>query len=710
MTPGTHSDDAQSQPRYLNSALPVAERVRDLIGRMTLAEKVSQMMNKAPAIPRLGIPEYDWWNECLHGVGRAGIATVFPQAIGLAATWDTELMSRIATAISDEARAKHHEFVRQGVRARYTGLTFWSPNINIFRDPRWGRGQETYGEDPYLTARLGVAFVRGLQGDDPKYLKVVATPKHYAVHSGPEADRHHFDAVVDQRDLYETYLPAFAACVQEGGAVSVMGAYNRTNSEPCCASPTLLQRILREKWDFPGYVVSDCGAIGDIYRHHRVAPTPEAAAAMAVKAGCDLECGDIYRFLPQAVEKGLLSEEDIDRALTRLFTARFRLGMFDPPEQVPYAQIPYEVNDCPAHRELALQAARESIVLLKNDNLLPLRRDLRTIAVIGPNADNLDVLLGNYNGTPSSYTTPLAGIQRYLPAVNVLYTAGCTVNGQSTEGFASAVEIARKADVAIMVMGLSPRIEGEEGDSQGDRHCIELPGVQQELIEAVYATGTPVVLVLLCGSAIAIPWAQEHLPAILVAWYPGEEGGTALAEVLFGDVNPSGRLPVTFYAATEDLPPFSDYRMAGRTYRYFQGTPLYPFGFGLSYTTFAYSNLTMPDELAVGKPLTVSATVTNTGDRAGDEVVQLYVSDLDATVPVPIRQLQGIRRVHLAPGESVQVSFTLSPSQFSLIDADGRRVVEPGQFLISVGGGQPEMPNSNAVTGICTMTGNVLVL
>ncbi len=691
----------QHQPAYKDPTLPVETRVDDLVSRMTLEEKVSQMVHAAAAIERLDVPEYDWWNECLHGVGRAGIATVFPQAIGLAATWNVPLMHRVAVAISDEARAKHHESLRQGIRRRYTGLTFWSPNINIFRDPRWGRGQETYGEDPYLTARLGVAFVKGLQGDDPHYLKLVATPKHYAVHSGPEHARHHFDARVSERDLRETYLPAFQACVQEGKAVSIMGAYNRTNGEPCCASPTLLEKILRQEWGFDGYVVSDCGAIDDIYLFHRVAQTAEEAAALAVKAGCDLNCGSTYPALLQAVAQGLISEETITQSVKRLFTARFRLGMFDPPEMVPYAQIPYAVNDCPAHRQLALRAARESIVLLKNDEgFLPLSKDLKSIAVIGPNADDVEVLLGNYNGTPSKAVTPLEGIRNKVsPQTEVRYAKGCGIVRKSTEGFAEAVEIARGSDVAIMVVGLSQLVEGEEGQregveegevSQGDRTDLNLPGVQEDLLKAIHATGTPIVVVLINGSAVAVNWAHEHAAAIVEAWYPGEEGGTAIADVLFGDYNPAGRLPVTFYKSVDQLPPFEDYHMAGRTYRYFTGEPLYPFGHGLSYTTFRYSNLEIkPTTIQAGETVTVAVEVENNGQRAGDEVVQLYVRDVAASVPVPVRQLQGFERLHLAPGEKKTVAFTLTPGQMSLIDDSGRRVVEPGEFEAAVGGGQP---------------------
>jgi beta-glucosidase len=697
------ADQQSPDAAYKNPDLPIEERVNDLVGRLTLEEKVFQMMNEAPAIERLDIPKYDWWSEGLHGVARAGVATVFPQAIGLAATWNTRLMGRVATAIADEARAKHHEAVRQGIRDRYTGLTFWSPNINIFRDPRWGRGQETYGEDPYLTARMGVAFVKGLQGDDPHYFKVVATPKHYAVHSGPERERHRFNALASPRDLRETYLPAFEACVKEGKAFSVMGAYNRTNGEPCCASPTLLEQILRQEWGFEGYVVSDCGAISDIYRHHQVVATAAEAAALAVKAGCDLNCGGTYQALLEAVAQGLIDEATLDRSVKRLFTARFRLGMFDPPERVPYAQVPYAVNDAPEHQALALQAARESLVLLKNENnLLPLVGNLKTIAVIGPNADNAEVLWGNYNGIPSTPTSLLQGIQARVSAeTELLYAQGCDIILESAEGYAEAIALAERADVVIFIGGMSQLIEGEEGQvegvgggrfSQGDRSDLNLPAVQQALLERLHATGAPIVLVLVNGSALAVNWAKEHLPAILEAWYPGQAGGAALAEVLFGDYNPGGRLPVTFYKSVEDLPPFEDYRIAtgGRTYRYFRGEPLYPFGYGLSYTNFSYSNLQLSaDMLTREQTLTVNVTVQNVGPRAGDEVVQLYLNPMSISTLAPIRQLRGFERIHLAPGDIQTISFTLTPEQIALVNEAGQRVVEPGLYQVAVGGRQP---------------------
>jgi len=687
---------AQSPPPYKNPNLPIETRVNDLVSRMTLEEKVWQMQNAAPAIPRLGIPPYDWWNEALHGVARAGYATVFPQAIGLAATWDTKLMHQVADVISTEARAKHHEFVRQNKYARYQGLTFWSPNINIFRDPRWGRGQETYGEDPYLTARLGVEFVKGLQGDDPRYFKVIATPKHYAVHSGPEPERHGFDAKAYERDLRETYLPAFRATIVEGKAYSVMCAYNRTNDEPCCANKKLMTDILRGEWGFKGYVVSDCGAIRDIWEGHKFVKSEAEAAALAVRAGTDLTCGSEYVKLLDAVKKGLITEAEIDTSLKRLMTARFRLGMFDPPEMVQYARIPFSQNDTPEHRRLALQSARESIVLLKNaSRTLPLPKNLKSIAVIGPNADAPEVLWGNYNGRPSRVITPLAGIKNAVSAnTKVVYAPGSTLAGESPQAekmIEEAVKATRETDASVLVLGISARLEGEEmkvevpGFRGGDRTDLSLPQSQEALLKAVVATGKPVVVVLLSGSALAVNWANDHAPAILQAWYPGGEGGTAIADVLFGDYNPAGRLPVTFYKSVDQLPPFTDYSMQGRTYRYFKGEPLYPFGYGLSYTKFAYSNLRVKSVKA-GEPAKVTVDVTNTGEREGDEVVQLYLTDVAASAPVPIRTLVGFERISLQPREKRTVTFTIAPRQMSLIDNNDKRVIEPGEFAISIGG------------------------
>jgi len=701
---GNLRDSSNAPIPAWDPARAVDERVRDLIGRMTLAEKVGQMVNEAPAIGRLGIPAYDWWSEGLHGVGRAGIATVFPQAIGLAAAFDEPFLRRVATAISDEARAKHQDFVRRGKRGRYQGLTYFSPNVNLYRDPRWGRGQETYGEDPYLTGRLGVAFIEGMQGMEPgapppKYLKLVATAKHFAVHSGPEIERHRFDARVSEHDLRDSYLPQFEACVREGKVGAVMPAYNRVNGEPCAASPRLLETILRKEWGFGGFVVSDCGAIDDIYREHRVASSAEEAAALAVRAGTDLNCGGTYRALVGAVKRGLISEAEIDRAVGRLFAARFRLGMFDPPALVPWAQLPMSVVDSPAHRELAKIAAQKSLVLLENRGpVLPLAAGVKGIAVVGPTADDEEVLLGNYNGKPSHAVTILDGIRAKAHArgVAVRYAKGCGIASKSTSGIADAVEAIRGPDVgvAVVVLGLSPRYEGEEKDSLlnpgGDRRDIALPGVQQRLLEAVVGVGKPTVLVLTGGGALGIEWAKSHVPAILMAWYPGEEGGSAVADVLFGEANPAGRLPVTFYRSIDQLPPFEDYRMEGRTYRYFRGEPTYAFGFGRSFTTFRYDEVAItPARGDAGTSFQVSATVENTGARAGDEVVQLYVAREGGGAAVPIRWLAGFRRIALAPGQREKVTLALDARALSVVGADGRRVVEPGAFTIAVGGAQP---------------------
>ena len=691
----------------------VAERVADLLSQLTPAEKAAQMLHEAPAVPRLGISAYNWWNECLHGVARAGTATVFPQAIGLAASFDANLMSDVARAISDEARAKHHAYAAEGDHGYYKGLTYWSPNINIFRDPRWGRGHETYGECPFLTATLGVSFVRGLQGDDARYLKLVATAKHFAVHSGPEGLRHGFDAKVSDKDLFETYLPAFAALVNEGGVVSVMTSYNRVNGEPTSASPTLLREILRQNWGFSGYVVSDCWAIRDIHEQHHVTPGPAESAAAAVKAGCDLNCGCTYEHLPAALEQGLLSEAELDVSVGRLFEARIRLGMFDPAARVPFSSIPFDVVDSPEHRALARRAAQQSLVLLKNDGVLPLSPQLRSIAVIGPNADAPQVLWANYNGTASHTVTPLAGIRQRLPAGAKLYYAeGCKAQGTELATCAphgnltEAVMLAKRADVSVLVLGLNAQIEGEQGDAgnseaAGDKPNLELTGLQQQLLEAVVAVGKPVVVVLVAGSALAVNFAERHASAVVQAWYPGEEGGSALADVLFGDVSPAGRLPVTFPRSLADVPTFEDYAMRGRTYRYVEAEPLFPFGFGLSYTHFSYSQLTLSTTETQCSPdlqVELSVTVTNVGTRASDEVVQLYVKDLESSVPIPHHDLRGVQRLHLAAGAAQRLTFNLTAKALSLIDDTGSRQLEPGTFRLFVGGSQPD-PRSVALLG-----------
>jgi len=831
--------NAQYKFIYQDYSLPLEERVNSLVSEMTLDEKIGQMVHTAPAIERLGIPEYNWWNECLHGVARAGYATVFPQSITIAASWDKDLMFRVATAISDEARAKHHESVRRGERGIYQGLTFWSPNINIFRDPRWGRGHETYGEDPFLTGQLGLQFVKGLQGDNPRYLKVVATAKHYAVHSGPEPLRHSFNAEISERDLRETYLPAFRTLIAEGKAYSVMGAYNQFRGYPCCANP-FLDSVLRDEWGFDGYVVSDCGAITDFYKYQKFSSDAAEASAAAVKDGTDLNCGDTYPHLKEAVERGIISEKEIDVSVKRLFAARFKLGMFDPDERNPYAQIPFSANASDAHSSLSREAAQKSIVLLKNDgNLLPLKKDLKRIAVIGPNAANWESLVGNYNGIARHPVTVLEGLKNKLePQTEIIYAEGCNLaegihnltpipscyfltpegkQGIKGEYFANsdlkgqpaftrtddnidfywesgspspelpvnnfgirwtgylvppvsgeyfigcwgmptlevwlegdkilnfnsehhafynekavtldagkkykivyeyrnwhgdgdakllwaapnpaikqqALDAAKSAEAVVIVLGLSQRLEGEQmsikvdGFEGGDRTHLDLPKIQQELLEAVVATGKPVVLVLMNGSALSVNWAAGNAGAILTAGYPGQQGGNAVADVLFGDYNPAGRLPVTYYKSVSQLPPFENYDMDGRTYRYFTQEPLFPFGFGLSYTTFEYSGLVLPEKVDAGEPVKIKVDVTNTGKMEGDEIVQLYITDEKATTPRPVRQLEGFERIGLKPGETKTVEFILEPRHLSMINNKEKQVVEPGWFSVSVGGKQP---------------------
>ncbi|WP_346860448.1 glycoside hydrolase family 3 C-terminal domain-containing protein [uncultured Draconibacterium sp.] len=839
---------------FLNSNLPFDERVDILVSQMTLQEKVDQLVYTSKAVERLQVPEYNWWNECLHGVARAGYATVFPQSITIAGSWDKDLMFRVATAISDEARAKHHEFVRNGKRGIYQGLTFWSPNINIFRDPRWGRGHETYGEDPFLTGVLGAEFVKGLQGDDPKYLKVVATAKHYAVHSGPEPLRHEFNAKVSELDLRETYLPAFRTLIQDAHVYSVMGAYNQFRDFPCCASPELYS-ILRNDWGFKGYIVSDCWAISDFYKYQGFSAGPAEASAAAVKAGTDLNCGNSYPYLMEAVEKGLITEDEIDVSVKRLMMARFKLGMFDSEKDVSFAQIPYSVNTSSANDKLSLEAAHKSIVLLKNENsILPLSKDIKKLAVIGPNADNWESLVGNYNGIAKNPITVLKGLQKKLGSTEILFAEGShladgvsnlsaipskylmTADGKqgvvgeyfnnaklegepaftrideninfyweknapkpelndddfsvrwsgylvppisgefnigcwgmpklevwlegekvlahSSEHHAfyhekavqleagkkykfvyeysndygdgdakllwtmpnnnmqqEAVEVAKQADAVVLVLGLSQRLEGEEmpihvdGFSGGDRTHLKLPETQRELMKAVAASGKPVILVLLNGSALAVNWANENLAAIISAGYPGQEGGTAVADVLFGDYNPAGRLPVTYYKSVDQLPAFEDYNMTGRTYKYFTGEPLYPFGYGLSYTSFTYSDLKVNKKAKVGETIHVSINVTNSGNRDGEEVVQLYLKDEIASTPRPKLQLEGFERIFLKAGESKTLEFELTPRQFSIIGADDKRIIESGSFTVFVGGGQPDTEATKVVSAKVELTG-----
>ena len=693
-------------PAYKNEKLSFEERAKDLVSRMTLEEKISQMMHSAIEIKRLDIPSYNWWNEALHGVARSGVATMFPQVIGMAASFDEDMMEKVGGIISDEGRAKYHEYQRKGDHGIYKGLTFWAPNINIFRDPRWGRGHETYGEDPYLTGKLGAAFIRGIQGKDKKYLKAAACVKHFAVHSGPESERHRFNALVTQKDLRETYLPAFKECIKEAKVAGVMGAYNRVNGEPCCGSQTLLVKILRQEWGFDGYVTSDCWAIKDFNEGHKVTRDAAESAALAVKAGCDLNCGCAYGNLIDAYNRGLISEEDIDKAVIQLMTIRMRLGMFDDPKHVPYASIKYENNDCRKHREFSLEVARKSFVLLKNkDNLLPLDKNkIRSIAVIGPNADSREALKGNYYGTASEYVTILQGIREAAGNdIRIYYAEGCHLYKQSStdldapkDRFAEAISAAQRADVTVLCLGLDATIEGEEGDTSnefagGDRKNLNLLGLQEDLMEAVYAAGKPVILVLLSGSAIAINWADEHIPAIIEAWYPGGQGGRALASMIFGEYSPSGRLPITFYKTTKELPDFHDYSMENRTYKYMKNEALYPFGYGLSYSKFSYSNIRISSEkINPGESIKVKAKVKNIGSFESDEVAELYLKDIEASVRVPRWQLTGIHRVHLKPQEEAEICFTITPRQMALIDEEGKCMLEPGKFEIFVGGSQPD--------------------
>ncbi len=822
---------------FQNPGLDIEVRVNDLLSRLTLEEKIFQLVYNSPAIERLNIPAYNWWNECLHGVGRAGLATVFPQAIGMAAMFDTTQMYNVAEVISDEARAKYNDAVSRGKRGIYQGLTYWSPNINLFRDPRWGRGMETYGEDPYLTGRLGVAFIKGLQGNDPRYLKLVATAKHFVVHSGPESTRHSFDAHISGYDFYNTYLPHFKAAVQEANVQSVMCAYNRYDSAACCGSGFLLNELLRNQWGFDGYVVSDCWAITDFFQGHHVADGPVSAAALALKSGTDLECGDVFPGLIDAVKEGLIQEEAIDNALRRLLKARFMLGMFDPDEMVPYSKIPYSVVDSKEHQQVALEAARKSMVLLKNaNNLLPLSKNLKTIAVIGPNANDEQVLLGNYNGFPSAPVTPLEGIiAKVGKETKIIYARGCdladnlpylspvpsdvlfidstknkkglkaeffnntnlkgtpvktiihdSVNfnwwekspipevaddsfsirwtgvlipkvsgeycfgGEGTRGCRiimgkdtltdtwvhnklryrknslvagksykiiieyynnernaimqfvwsppqimlenQAVEAAKKADVVVMCLGLSPNLEGEEmpveveGFYGGDRITMDIPKVQLNLLKKIHKLGKPVVLVLLNGSALSINWEKENIPAILEAWYPGQAGGTAIADILFGDYNPAGRLPVTFYKSVNDIPAFDNYNMKGRTYRFFKGEPLFEFGFGLSYSTFNYGEIILDkNQIKPNESVTASVDVTNNGKKAGDEIVQLYVSYPRKDDYLPQEDLKGFSRVTIQPGETKRISFKLNPGLLQTYDDKGQAFIQKGTYVISIG-------------------------
>lgn len=676
-------------------------RAKELVSQMTLQEKAEQLTYNAAANERLNIPRYNWWNEALHGVARAGTATVFPQAIGLAATFDDEFLAKVADAISTEGRAKYNEYSRSDDRDIYKGLTFWSPNVNIFRDPRWGRGQETYGEDPYLTSRLGVAFVKGLQGGG-KYLKLAACAKHFAVHSGPEGLRHEFNAVASNKDLYETYLPAFEACVKEADVESVMGAYNRTNGEPCCGSKTLLVDILRGKWNFKGHVVSDCWAIADFHMNHKVTSTATQSAALAIKNGCDLNCGNVYLQIMLAYKEGLVNEEDITRATERLMATRIRLGMFD--EDCEYDEISYEANDSKENNELSLEVARKSMVLLKNNGVLPLDKSkLKSIAVIGPNADSKIMLSGNYYGTASRYTTILEGIHDEVDGdVRVYYSEGCHMYKDRVESLAlpndrisEAVSIAKRADIAILCLGLDSSIEGEQGDTgnsqaAGDKVDLNLPGKQQELLEAVIKTGTPVIVVLGTGSALVLNEADENCDAILNAWYPGSHGGRAVADLLFGKYSPSGKLPITFYKGIENLPRFEDYSMNNRTYRYMNDESLYSFGYGLTYSKVELNNLKIENINDNLDNVSITVEIENKGNYDIEEVVQCYVKDLESKYAVRNHSLASFKRVSLKVEESKEVKMTLDKKVFEVVDNDGNRFIDSRKFKLYVGVSQPD--------------------
>lgn len=680
------------------------KRAEELVAQMTLSEKVAQTLHQSPAIERLGIKAYNWWNEALHGVARAGTATIFPQAIGMAAAFDEELMEQVGDAVSTEARAKFAMQQEGDDEDIYKGLTFWAPNVNIFRDPRWGRGHETFGEDPYLTSRLGVRYIMGLQGHDGNYLKTAACAKHFAVHSGPEDVRHSFDARVNEQDLRETYLPAFQACVQEAKVETVMGAYNRTNGEPCCGSRYLLQEILRREWGFDGHVTSDCWAIKDFHEQHCVTSSPVESVSLAMNNGCDLNCGSLFLYLEQAVKEGLVDEKRLDEAVVNLFTSRMKLGVFDQKGENPYDNIPYTVVDSPKMRELNRQVAERCVVLLKNENqTLPLQKEkLHTIGVIGPNADNRRALVGNYEGTASRYVTVLEGIQDYVgDEVRVLYSEGChlykdrtSVLAQENDRASEVRAVCRESDVIIAVMGLDASLEGEEGDTgneygSGDKPDLNLPGLQHDILKLAKESGKPVILVLLTGSAMAVAWEEENLDAILQGWYPGAQGGAAIARILFGEANPEGKLPVTFYRTTEELPAFEDYSMKGRTYRYMKQKALYPFGYGLSYTDYTYQEVTLlSDDICGESGVVIQAKLQNTGKMDGTETVQVYVGMEREGAPNP--QLKKIVKVPVKAGETKKIEVSLPKEAFMLYNEKGERVLYPGMYHVYIGGSQPD--------------------
>jgi beta-glucosidase len=680
---------------FLNPDLSLDKRVDDLVGRMTVEEKIGQMLHESRAVDHLGVPAYNWWSEACHGIARNGRATVFPQVIGLGATWNRALVERVAGIISDEARAKHHAALAAGHRGQYQGLTFWTPNINIFRDPRWGRGQETFGEDPYLMGELGLAMVKGLQGNDARYMKTAACAKHYAVHSGPERERHGFDAKPTQKDLFETYLPAFEKLVR-GGVEAVMGAYNRTLGEPCCASSFLLMDVLRGRWGFKGHVVSDCGALDDIHLHHKVTTSEAESAALAVRNSCDLNCGGTYNYLVSAVKGGLIVEADIDACVRRLLATKFKLGLLDPQDGVPWSRTPVSIIDCDAHRSASRQAAVESIVLLKNNGVLPLRRDQASMLVAGPTAANTSALLGDYFGISPRLITIMEGLTEAVDeGCRIVFRTGCPLLSPPAPGVNYTFGTAAENEITIAVLGLDPSLEGEEGDAvasptDGDRDYIELPPVQRAFLLELRKHARKLIVVLTGGSAIAVPEAQELADAVLQVWYPGCEGGRAVADVLFGVHSPSGKMPVTVPCKTADLPAFNDYAMRGRTYRFSKVEPLYPFGFGLSYGKPGYGTLALDaSALSAGQQVTVSTNITNTGHSAIAEAVQCYIVPPRDWPDAPLATLVDFKKVPVAAGATAKVEFRIPSGAFSQFDAGGRKVHHPGRYGIVVGSCSP---------------------
>ena len=696
---------AQEKSGWRDVSLSFESRALALMKQLTLDEKISFLQYTQPAVKRLGISSYNWWNEALHGVARNGIATVFPQAIGMAASWDPDLIKKMGDAVSTEARAKYNDALHKNdSNAIYQGLTFWSPNINIFRDPRWGRGQETYGEDPFLTSQIGIAYVKGLQGYDSRYLKVAATAKHFAVHSGPESSRHSFDAKVSEKDLYETYLPAFEALVKQAKVEGIMCAYNRLEGAPCCANAKLLQQILRDKWHFRGHVVTDCWAISDMVGFHKTYADAVEAATASLQAGSDLSCGPEMGSLKLALQKDPSLLKNIDTALYRLLLTRFKLGMFDPAANVSFSKIGIDQNDSKQNRLLAKQLARESMVLLKNDaHALPLKKNISTIAVIGPYANDKEVLLGNYNGIPSVSVSFFEGIRAKVSnSTSILYAGGTltaekkyTTAQEKQDSLTNALSVASKADAVIIVAGISSKVEGEEGDVKtsidgfykGDRTTLDLPQDQQQLIKAIHATGKKIILVLTAGSALGLDWENENIPAIVQAWYPGEEAGTALADILFGDYDPAGRLPVSFYHSVNDLPAFDDYNMAGRTYRYFNGKLLYPFGHGLSFTDFKYESLSInKSTLKKNDSVIVTVKIKNTGSYNGDEVVQLYIKTPSTLKQAPLKSLQGFKRIFIPKNKTATIHFAISAAQLRFFDESANDYkIATGKYELQIG-------------------------